>query len=377
MFELLKEDTKTKARLGKLTTDNSIIDTPVFMPVGTVGTVKAVDQRIIKEEFDYNIILGNTYHLYLRPGMDVISHYGGLHKFMNWDRSILTDSGGFQVFSLQAIRHISDEGVEFKSHIDGSKHYFTPAKVVEIQKTLGSDICMVLDECVEYPAKKSYVEKSMKLSLKWAQDSKDEFLKQKQRYNHRQFLFGIGQGGMEKDLRIEYCKRMTDMDFDGNAIGGLSVGEEADVMYEMTDICTDNLPKEKPRYLMGVGKPENILECIERGIDMFDCVLPTRIWRHWTAFSHAWYIKITNEKYKLSDESLDSLCDCKVCKNYSKWYLRHLNQEDEIMWMQLLSYHNLYFLVNLAKKARNAVIEWKYEDFRNEFWSRYDISLKK
>lgn len=371
LFELIKEDTKSKARIGKIVTDNSVINTPVFMPVGTVGTVKAVDQRIIKEEMDYNIILGNTYHLYLRPGMEVISHYGGLHKFINWDRSILTDSGGFQVFSLQDIRHISDEGVEFKSHIDGSKHYFTPAKVVEIQKTLGSDICMVLDECVEYPAERDYVEKSMKLSLKWAQDSKNEFELQKQRYNHKQFLFGIGQGGMEKDLRIEYCKRMSDMDFDGNAIGGLSVGEEAEVMYDMTDICTDHLPKNKPRYLMGVGKPENILECIERGIDMFDCVLPTRNARNGQLFTTTGVVNIRNSKYIMDDQPIDSGLDNHASINYSRGYLRHLIKSNEILGNVIASQQNLSFYKWLVDQARAHIQKGDFIEWKNYYLSNY------
>lgn len=378
MFKLIKEDTKSKARVGKLITDNSEINTPAFMPVGTAGTVKAVDQRIIEEEFDYNIILGNTYHLYLRPGLDVISHFGGLHKFINWKRSILTDSGGFQVFSLQDIRHISDEGVEFKSYIDGSKHYFTPAKVVEIQKILGSDICMVLDECVEYPAERRYVEKSMKLSLKWALDSKNEFDTQKQRYDHKQFLFGIAQGGMEKDLRIEYCKRMTDMDFDGNAIGGLSVGEDMATMYEMTDICTDNLPKEKPRYLMGVGKPENLLECIERGIDMFDCVLPTRNARNGQLFTTTGVKNIRNSKYEFDDNPIDSGLNSYVSQNYSLGYLRHLVKSNEILSNVIASQQNLAFYKWLVDKAREHILlgdfkEWK-NYFLNNYYRKFEIS---
>lgn len=377
MFELIKEDRKSKARVGKITTDNSVINTPVFMPVGTAGTVKAVEQRILEQEFDYNIILGNTYHLYLRPGMDVISHYGGLHKFINWERSILTDSGGFQVFSLQDIRHISDEGVEFKSHIDGSKHYFTPAKVVEIQKTLGSDICMVLDECVEFPAERSYVQDSMKLSLKWAMESKREFEIQKQRYNHRQFLFGIGQGGMEKDLRIEYCKRMTDMDFDGNAIGGLSVGENTETMYEMADICTDNLPKDKPRYLMGVGKPENLLECIERGIDMFDCVLPTRNARNGQLFTTKGVINIRNLKYEFDDNPIDSGLDCYVSNNYSLGYLRHLVKANEILATVIASQQNLAFYKWLVDEARQHILKDDFVEWKNYYLSNYYRKFEK
>ena len=371
MYELIKEDKKSKARAGKIITDNSTFETPAFMPVGTLGTVKAVEQRVLRDEFNYNIILGNTYHLYLRPGMDVIEHYGGLHKFINWDKSILTDSGGFQVFSLQDIRHISDEGVEFKSHIDGSKHYFTPAKVVEIQKILGSDICMVLDECVEYPAEREYVKQSMELSLKWAQNSKDEFRKQSQRYGHRQFLFGIGQGGMEKDLRIDYCNRMADMDFDGNAIGGLSVGEEAEMMYEMTDICTDNLPKDKPRYLMGVGKPENILECIELGIDMFDCVLPTRNARNGQLFTTKGVVNIRNAKYEKSDIPIDDGLDSHVSNYYSLGYLRHLIKNNEILVNIIASQQNLAFYKWLVEQAREHIIKGDFVEWKNYYINNY------
>ena len=371
MYELIKEDKKSKARAGKIITDNSTFETPAFMPVGTLGTVKAVEQRVLRDEFNYNIILGNTYHLYLRPGMDVIEHYGGLHKFINWDKSILTDSGGFQVFSLQDIRHISDEGVEFKSHIDGSKHYFTPAKVVEIQKILGSDICMVLDECVEYPAEREYVKQSMELSLKWAQNSKDEFRKQSQRYGHRQFLFGIGQGGMEKDLRIDYCNRMADMDFDGNAIGGLSVGEEAEMMYEMTDICTDNLPKDKPRYLMGVGKPENILECIELGIDMFDCVLPTRNARNGQLFTTKGVVNIRNAKYEKSDIPIDDGLDSHVSNYYSLGYLRHLIKNNEILVNIIASQQNLAFYKWLVEQAREHIIKCDLVEWKNYYINNY------
>jgi queuine tRNA-ribosyltransferase len=371
LFELLKEDNQSKARLGLLKTDHSVIETPVFMPVGTSATVKAVEQRVLKSEFDYRIILGNTYHLYLRPGTDIMDNYGGLHKFMNWDRSILTDSGGFQVFSLQDIRKISKEGVEFKSHIDGSKHYFTPDKVIEIQKSLGSDICMVLDECVEYPAERSYVKESMELSLKWAKESKSAFDNQSQRYGHRQFLFGIGQGGMEKDLRIDYCNRMSDMEFDGNAIGGLSVGEEAEIMYDMTDICTDNLPKDKPRYLMGVGKPDNILECIERGIDMFDCVLPTRNARNGQIFTTTGVVNIRNSKYEGLDEKIDEGLDSHVSNSYSKGYLRHLIKTNEILGNIIASQQNLAFYKWLIEKSKEEIKANNFSNWKNNFVNNY------
>jgi queuine tRNA-ribosyltransferase len=369
-FELLQTSGKSKARAGVLHTDHGDIPTPVFMPVGTNGTVKAVEQRELVE-LGAKIILGNTYHLYLRPGDDLIYNFHGLHKFMNWEDAILTDSGGYQVFSLQEIRKISNEGVEFKSHIDGSKHFFTPESVVKIQRNLGSDIMMVLDECVPYPSDIGYTEKSMYLSLDWAERSGIAFKKSEPLYGHRQFQFGIAQGGMYPDLRKEYLKRMVDMDFDGNAIGGLSVGEPVEMMYELTDLSTDHLPVNKPRYLMGVGTPDNILECIERGIDMFDCVLPTRNARNGQLFTSKGKINIRNAKYKLSDSVIDSEIDSYPSRNFSLGYLRHLFMADEILGLQLASIHNIAFYLWLVKNAREHILNSDYELWKSQFLAKY------
>jgi queuine tRNA-ribosyltransferase len=369
-FELLQTSGKSKARAGVLHTDHGDILTPVFMPVGTNGTVKAVEQRELIE-LGAKIILGNTYHLYLRPGDDLINNFHGLHKFMNWENAILTDSGGYQVFSLQEIRKISNEGVEFKSHIDGSKHFFTPESVVKIQRNLGSDIMMVLDECVPYPSDINYTEKSMYLSLDWAKRSRITFENSEELYGHRQFQFGIAQGGMYPELRKEYLKRMVDMDFDGNAIGGLSVGEPVEMMYDLADLSTYNLPVNKPRYLMGVGTPENILECIERGIDMFDCVLPTRNARNGQLFTTNGKINIRNAKFKLSDRMIDPEIDSYPSRNFSLGYLRHLFMADEILGLQLASIHNIAFYLWLVKNAREHILNSDSELWKGEFLAKY------
>ncbi len=363
IFNIIKQSDDSKARSGRIVTDNGVIETPVFMPVGTLGTVKAIEQRELIE-LNANIILGNTYHLYLRPGTEVIEHFGGLHKFMNWDRPILTDSGGYQVFSLQDLRKLTEDGVEFKSHIDGSKHFFSPEKVVDIQRNLGSDIMMVLDECTQYPATKPEALKSMELSEKWAKLAKEHFQITKAKYGHRQLLFSIGQGSMYKDLREEYLKKMIEIGFDGYAIGGLSVGEPPELMYEMTDASTNILPENKPRYLMGVGTPENILEAISLGIDMFDCVLPTRNARNGQLFTTRGKINIRNSKYKLSEEAIDENIDSYASKNFSLGYLRHLFISNEIFGLQLASIHNIAFYLWLMERARFELtqgnfINWK------------------
>lgn len=371
MFTLQYKDKNSKARAGIIKTYHSEILTPVFMPVGTLGTVKAIENRILKDEIDAKIILGNTYHLYLRPGMDVIQKLNGLHKFMNWQNSILTDSGGFQVFSLKQIRKLDEKGVEFQSHIDGSKHYFSPSKVVEIQKVLGSDITMVLDECVEYPATRKYVEDSSKLSLKWAKESKLEFDKQIARYNHQQYLFGIAQGGMYKDLREKYCHEMNNIGFDGNAIGGLSVGENSQLMYETVNVCTNILDESKARYLMGVGKPENILECIELGVDMFDCVMPTRNARNGQLFTSKGVINIRNSKYKYDENVIDETLNNYSSNNYSLSYLRHLFSVNEILGHIIASQHNIAFYLWLVRKAREEIIKDNFRNWKNEFLDGY------
>lgn len=365
LYTLEKESSSSKARAGYLNTDHGIIPTPIFMPVGTAGTVKAIMQRDLLE-IDAKIILGNTYHLYLRPGDKVVNNFGGLHKFINWDRAILTDSGGYQIFSLQDMRKLSSKGAEFKSHIDGSKHFFSPESVVEIQRNLGSDIIMVLDECVPYPADENYTSKSMELSLDWAKRSKTHFDSTEPLYGHRQFQFGIGQGGMYPKLRREYLERMVEIDFDGNAIGGLSVGEPTDMMYDLTDLSTDYLPKDKPRYLMGVGTPENLLESIERGIDMFDCVLPTRNARNGQIFTSRGKINLKNSKFKLSDELIDEETNSYASQNFTLGYLRHLFISQEILALQLATMHNLAFYLELVRNARKHIIDGDFEFWKKE-----------
>ncbi|MCX6146543.1 MAG: tRNA guanosine(34) transglycosylase Tgt [Candidatus Kapabacteria bacterium] len=369
-FTLLAEDKDSKARVGLINTHHGEIPTPIFMPVGTQGTVKSIEQRELVE-FDAKIILGNTYHLYLRPGIDVLSHFGGLHKFMNWDRPILTDSGGYQVFSLKENRKLTNEGAEFKSHIDGSKHFFSPEKVIEIQRVIGSDIMMVLDECVPYPAEESYVKKSLELSLHWAERSKKALESIEEKYGYRQFLFGIGQGGMYPNLRKEYINRMVEMDFDGYSLGGLSVGEPAQIMYEMIEISTEILPKDKPRYLMGVGTPANILEAIERGIDMFDCVLPTRNARNGQIFTTRGKVNIRNSKYKFSNELIDEGLETYASQNFTLGYLRHLFVASEILGVQLASQQNIAFYLWLTKTAREKILEGNYRQWKNDFLKNY------
>ncbi len=373
-FSLEKTDANSKARLGKLTTDHGEIPTPIFMPVGTQGSVKALQQRELYE-LDAKIILGNTYHLYLRPGTETMEHFGGLHKFMGWDRPILTDSGGYQIFSLKELRKITEQGAEFRSHLDGSKHFFSPENVVGIQKSHGSDIVMVLDECAPYPAEESYVIKSMQMSLRWAERCKKEFDKTEGKYGHRQFLFGIGQGGMYADLRKQYTKQMIDLDFDGYAIGGLSVGEPAEIMYELTDVCTDILPTDKPRYLMGVGTPENILEGIERGIDMFDCVMPTRNARNGQLFTTHGKINIKNAKYKLSDNIIDENIDSYASNNFSLGYLRHLFVANEILALQLASMHNIAFYLWLVKNAREHIKTGDFTQWKKEMLDKFNSNM--
>ena len=364
-FELIKEDGKTKARLGRLSTPHGVIKTPVFMPVGTGATVKAMKPENVAS-LGADIILSNTYHLYLRPGHEIVKEAGGLHKFMNWDGAILTDSGGFQVFSLGDMRKISEEGVEFRSHIDGSSHFFTPEKSMEVQEALGSDIIMAFDECTPYPADYKYTKDSMERTLRWLKRCKDAHTNIDQ-----QSLFGIMQGGMYLDLRIESAKRTVDLDLPGYAIGGLSVGEPKEMMYEVLDGSMDYLPKDKSRYLMGVGSPDCLIEGVIRGIDMFDCVLPTRIARNGQAMTKYGKVNIKNAKYEKDFTALDSSCDCYVCKNYSKAYLRHLFKANEILSSMLLTEHNLYFLINMMEEIRLAIEEDRLMEYRNDFYSNY------
>lgn len=364
-FELLKKSKECKARLGKIKTNHGEIETPIFMPVGTRATVKTMTPEELKD-LKAQIILSNTYHLFLKPGTDIIEKAGGLHKFMNWDRPILTDSGGFQVFSLRNNRKITEEGVEFRSHIDGSKKFLSPEKSMEIQNILGSDIMMAFDECAPYPASHDYVEHSMHRTTRWAKRCKDYH-----KNTDNQALFGIIQGGMYKDLRKESAKDLIELDFPGYAVGGLSVGEPKDMMVDVLDYTTDLMPKDKPRYLMGVGTPDYLFEAVEHGIDMADCVLPTRIARNGTCMTTRGRIVIKNAKYKEDFTPLDPECDCYVCKNYTKAYMRHLFNVDEILGLRLASIHNLHFLINLMENIRTAIKNDCFLEFKDDFYKKY------
>lgn len=357
MFSLKRTSSTTKARLGSLKTDHGVIETPIFMPVGTLGTVKGVSQKDLVERVKAQIILGNTYHLYLRPGCDIITAAGGLHKFMNWDLPILTDSGGYQIFSLSDHRKLDEEGAHFKSHIDGSKHLFTPENVVGIQRVLGSDIIMILDECPPYPCTYDYAKNSMGLTHRWAKRGREEFLKTEGHYGHKQHQFGIVQGGTYKDLRIESSKYMADLDFEGIAIGGLSVGEPIPLMYEMADLNTDYLPQEKARYLMGVGTPGNLLECVARGIDMFDCVMPTRNARNGTIFTRNGKVNLRNAKWKNHHELLDPEFPTDLCNTYSMAYMHHLIKHNEIFGLVMASVHNLTFYLWLMEEIKSHIAD--------------------
>lgn len=359
-----------KARAGKISTPHSEILTPVFMPVGTLGSVKAVEQRELYE-LDTRIILGNTYHLYLRPGMEVVENAGGLHKFMNWNKSILTDSGGFQIFSLSKLKKINNDGVEFASHLNGDKIFFSPEKVIDIQRIIGSDIMMPLDECLPFPSEKSMVKKSIELTSKWEKRCFEHFKKTSDRGIDIQRLFSINQGGTFPDLRAESIKDLTQTEFDGHAIGGLAVGEENELMYDIVDMSTDMLPEDKPRYLMGVGTPEDLLECVERGIDMFDCVMPTRNARHGRLFTTNGEINIMNSKYKNDFNSPDEEFKSYTSENFSLAYLRHLFISNEILGFQLASLHNVGFYLNLMNRIRESILNGNFKNFKKEFLRKY------
>ena len=366
-YQLLHQD--GNARYGKLSTNYGTFETPMFMPVGTQATVKTLEPRELKE-INSAVILSNTYHLWLRPGEDVVDKAGGLHKFMNYDGPILTDSGGFQVFSLARPKDITEEGVTFKSHLNGEKLLLTPEKSIQIQNKLDSDIAMSFDECIPYPATYDYVKKSTERTLRWAVRGKNVHA------NERQSLFGIVQGGEYQDLR-EYCAReLVKMDFDGYSIGGTSVGEGKDVMYKMIEDGVRYLPTDKPRYLMGVGDPLDILEGIERGIDMFDCVLPTRLARHGHAFTKYGKINLKNAKYKEDFTVVDENCDCYACKHYTKSYIRHLIVANETLGQRLLSIHNLRFLIKIAEDARINIKNNNYQNFKKEFINNYKTNAK-
>ena len=364
-FTLEKKSSQCKARTGTIETNHGVIKTPVFMPVGTRATVKAMNNDELKS-IGSQIILSNTYHLYLKPGQEIIRKADGLHKFMNWDKPILTDSGGFQVFSLSKTRKITEEGVQFRSHIDGSKHFISPEKSMEIQNDLGSDIMMAFDECVPYPASYEYTEDSMKRTLRWLKRCKDYH-----KNTDKQNLFGIIQGGMYKDLREYSAKNTIDFDLPGYAIGGLSVGEPRDLMIDLLDFTTDFMPENKPRYLMGVGTPDYLFEAVEHGVDMCDCVLPTRIARNGTALTSKGKLVVKNAKYKNDFSPLDENCDCYACKNHTRAYIRHLLNVDEILGARLLSIHNLRFLIKLMENIRKSIEEDRYLEFKDEFYRNY------
>ncbi len=355
-FKLLHTDPYSSARAGVITTDHGTIETPIFMPVGTVASVKGVHIREVKEDIKAQIILGNTYHLYLRPGLEVLEAAGGLHRFNGWDRPILTDSGGFQVFSLSANRKLKEEGAEFRSHIDGSKHFFTPERVVEIQRSIGADIMMAFDECTPGTADFRYAKESMERTHRWLQRGLDHFAKTPDRYDYRQTFFPIVQGCVYPDLRRESAKIIADKGCDGNAIGGLAVGEPTEKMYEMIEVVNEILPTDKPRYLMGVGTPANILEGIERGVDMFDCVMPTRNGRNGMIFTRNGIMNMRNLKWANDFSPIDPESDCFVDTQYSKAYLRHLFVSNELLAMQIASIHNLAFYLRLVKEARKHII---------------------
>ena len=360
-YELIRQCPETGARAGRLHTPHGSFDTPMFMPVGTQGTVKTLSPEEL-HTMGAGVILGNTYHLFLRPGHEIVKKAGGLHRFMNWDGAILTDSGGFQVFSLGALRKISEEGVAFRSHHDGSKQFLSPEKSMEIQMALGSDIAMAFDECTPYPADYEYACRSMRLTTRWA--------KRCQAVHNRedQALFGIVQGGMYAELRQESAEQLVAMDFPGYAIGGLSVGEPKPLMYEVLEQTVPFLPQNKARYLMGVGTPDCLVEGVARGIDMFDCVFPTRVARNGTAITSQGRVVIRNAAYIEDFMPLDPECDCYTCRNYSRAYLRHLIRCDEIFGLRLMSLHNLHYLIKLMHQIRTAIIDGNYPEFRKLFW---------
>lgn len=365
-FKLSHTDPHSHARIGTITTDHGEIPTPIFMPVGTAGSVKAVHQRELKEDIKAKIILGNTYHLYLRPGLEILEKAGGLHGFNGWQGPILTDSGGYQVYSLGENRKISEEGVVFKSHIDGSKHIFTPENVMDIQRAIGGDIIMAFDECTPYPCEYDYAKKSMEMTHRWLKRCVDRVNSTEPKYGYNQALFPIVQGSVYKDLRKQSAEFITSQNQSGNAIGGLSVGEPHEMMYEMTELVCGILPANKPRYLMGVGTPENILECIALGIDMFDCVMPTRNARNGMLFTTQGIINIRNEKWKDDLSPIDSKLGGHISTFYSKAYLRHLIISKEILGAQIASIHNLTFYLWLVNEARQKIeagvfVEWKNE----------------
>lgn len=368
-YELIHECKQTGARRGVIHTPHGDIQTPVFMPVGTQATVKSMTPEELKKMVGAQIILSNTYHLYLRPGQDIVKEAGGLHNFMKWDRPILTDSGGFQVFSLGALRTISEEGVEFKSHLDGSKHFFSPESVMKIEEDLGADIIMAFDECVEYPATYEYTKQSMERTTRWAKRCKEAHTTVE-----KQALFGIIQGGFYKDLRKKSAEDLVSLDLPGYAIGGISVGEPKEEFLDILNYTTPLMPKDKPRYLMGVGTPDYLIEAVLSGIDMCDCVLPTRIARNGTALTSHGKVVVRNATYERDWNPLDNNCDCYTCKNYTRAYIRHLIKANEILGVRLLSIHNLRFLTNLMERVKIEIEHDNLQNFKEEFFKQYGYS---
>jgi len=364
-FEIEKKSTDSRARTGTIVTAHGEIPTPIFMPVGTLGTVKAVSVEELKQ-CEARIILGNTYHLYLRPGCEVMTHMGGLHKFMNWDRPLLTDSGGFQFFSLAKLAKFSDEGVKFQSHIDGSRHLFTPEKAVDIQMVLGSDIMMSLDWCIQHPANEKETMTALEKTTLWARRGRDHWL-EKGGVNN---LFGIVQGGMYPHLRTLSAEQLIELDFPGYAVGGLSVGEPTDMMYEMADHTVSLLPHDKPRYVMGVGTPENLVEMVGMGVDMFDCVMPSRNARNGQLFTTRGTINIYNARFRMDENPIDDTCDCYVCQNYSRAYLRHLYKTRELLSYRLNTIHNLHYYLKLMERIRQSIKADQFLAFKKEFFSQ-------
>ncbi|MCG8345860.1 MAG: tRNA guanosine(34) transglycosylase Tgt [Chlorobiales bacterium] len=370
-FTFTSKDPETAARSGLLRTDHGEIHTPVFMPVGTRASVKSVEPEELKKQ-DTQIILANTYHLYLRPGNDIIAKAGGIHSFMNWDGPLLTDSGGYQVYSLSELRSISEAGVRFKSHIDGSMLFFTPENVIDTQRIIGSDIMMPLDECPPWPAEKSYVKESGDLTVRWAERAKKHLAATQPHYGHNQTLFGITQGGTYADLRTQISKQLADLDFDGYSIGGLAVGEPAEEMYRILELSHTILPENKPRYLMGVGTPENILNAIERGVDMFDCVIPTREARNGRVYTRNGHINLRSARFADDFTAIDEGFDNHVCRNYTKAYIRHLLNVGEILGLKLCTLHNISFFMWLTRTAREQIIRGGFREWKDDFLKTFN-----
>ncbi|MBM3243872.1 MAG: tRNA guanosine(34) transglycosylase Tgt [Candidatus Omnitrophica bacterium] len=370
MFRLIHQDKNSKARQGRISTSHGEIDTPCFMPVGTHATIKGLYPKDVIES-GAQIMLSNTYHLFLRPGMEIIRNAGGLHKFISWEKPILTDSGGYQIFSLALLRKLSDKGVEFQSHIDGLKHFLTPEDIIDIQCDLGSDIIMPLDECVHYPCTRPQAEAAMKRTIHWAKRSHKYKEQNKKGVNKKQYLFAIVQGATYDDLRALCANELVAMDFDGYSIGGVSVGEPSNLIYNILALTADLLPAKKARYAMGIGYPPDILEAVERGVDMFDCVVPTRYGRNGTAFTSKGKVKIANSPYSQDFKTLDDKCSCYTCKNFSRAYLRHLFNAQEMLGLTLLSLHNVYFFLDLMNKVRTAIADNCFFEFKKSFLTEY------